>query len=175
MSVVTYNLRRDRDPSGVSGTGPSVATVVEFESGLTAMHWNSPTPSVTIHTDVRHIEQINGHGGASTLVIAETRLESAYRVVMPYLLAGGHNPVVCGAHPDHPDRLRLVFATGDEAGWRRWIALLDGSTDVAVHEEIGGEVEHRWTSPFGDFWLMYHTRPTTPTDNPLDTYDREDR
>lgn len=158
MSAVLSQLNRIHDVSGVSGEGDDVATVCEFSSGLVALHWNSPTPSVTVHTDVRHILQLHGHQGATLLVPAETRLEAAYRLVMPFLLAGGHNPVVCGPHPDHPDRLRMVFAPGDETGWRRWIALLDGSTDAAVREDIGGETEHRWTSPFGDIWLVFHTR-----------------
>ena len=169
MSVVTYNLSRDRDPSGVSGTGPSVATIVEFESGLTAMHWNSDTPSVTVHTDIRHIEQINGHGGASTLVIAETRLERAYRLVVPFLR--GDDWVTCAPHPDHPDRLRVTF--GAVSTWLFWIALFDGSSSAASHEDINGETHHTWISPDGDLWLQYFT-PLTD-EHPLENFDREDR
>jgi hypothetical protein len=157
MTASMFTLMRQRDLSGISGTGP-VGTVVEFDSGLTVLHWDTATPSVAVHTDSRHIEQLHGHEGATVLVPLETRLEASYRLVMPFLLAGGHNPVVCGPHPDHPDRLRLIFAPGDEKGWRRWIALLDGSTDAAVQEDLGDETEHRWTSPFGDIWLVFHTQ-----------------
>lgn len=162
MTATVSILQRHHDVTGVSGEG-LIGTVVEFGSGLTAFHWDTSTPSVTVYTDVRHVLQLHGHKGASTLIPAETRLEAAYRRIMPYLLAGGHNPVVCGPHPEHPDRLRLVFAPGDEAGWRRWIALLDGSSDAAVQEDIGGETEHRWTSSDGDIWLVFHTRHTTTT------------
>lgn len=173
MSATVSTLLRHRDISGVSGVGP-VATVCEFGSGLTAVHWDSETPSVAIYTDVRHVLNLHGHKGASTLVASETRLEASYRRVMPLILASAFNkPLMCAPHPDMPDRLRLVFQT--EVTWRRWIALLDGSTDVAVHEEVAGEMVHRWVSSDGNLWLTYAT-PLTPDDeHPLTTFDREDR
>lgn len=175
MTATLYHLNRHRDPSGVSGQGDDIATICEFPSGLVAMHWNSETPSVAVYTDIRHIERLHGHEGASTLEIDDApRLLKAYQRVMPHILASrdGWAPVMCAPHPDHPNSLRLIFP--DERVWRWWIALLDGSTDAAVQEDIGGETEHRWTSPFGDIWLVFHARHTT-TDHPLDTFDREDR
>jgi hypothetical protein len=154
MTATLYRLNRSHDVSGVSGEGAEVATICEFSSGLIALHWNSETPSVTVYTDRRHIEHLHGHGGASKLDIGETRLEAAYRVVMPFLLTGGANaPVMVGPHPDLPDRLRLVLA--NYPAWRYWVALLDGSTHAASHSDVNGEIRHRWIDPSGDIWIEY--------------------
>jgi hypothetical protein len=174
MTAALFTMQRRRDPSHVSGTG-LVGTVVEFDSGLTVLHWDTATPSIEVHPDSRHILQLHGHDGATLLVPFETRLESSYRRVMPYLLEGHRRPIACAPHPDHPDRLRLVFAPGDETAWRRWIALFDGSTDDAVHEEVSGEMQHRWTSSDGDLWLQYTTPLTDDNEGPLTVFDREDR
>ncbi len=160
MTAIVSTLQRHRDPSDVSGTGP-VATVCEFDSGLTVLHWDTATPSVTVYTDVRHVLNLHGHQGASELVTSETKLEQAYRIVMPYLLAGGNNPFQCGPHPDHPDRLRLVFH--NETDWRRWIALFDGSTFAASHVHTGSEVQHSWIATDGLVWLVYHSPLPSPT------------
>jgi hypothetical protein len=172
MSATLWHLNRHHDVSGVSGEGDGVATICEFPSGLIALHWNSDTPSVTVYTDIRHIEKLHGHEGASTVEIAETRLERAYRVVMPWLLAGGKGPFMCGPHPDQPDRLRLIFQ--DQAAWARWIALFDGSTHAATHVEVNGELRHRWIDPEGDIWMEYFS-PLADDNDPLETFHREDR
>ena len=192
MSAVVSTLMRHRDPSSVSGTGP-VATVCEFGSGLTAVHWDTDTPSVTVYTDVRHVLQLHGHGGASTLIAAETRLEKAYRLVVPYLLNSKQDslPLQVAPHPDHPDRLRLILV--NYPTWRWWAALLDLSTDTASHEEVDGEARHTVITPDGNVWLIWHSpladdeyertdsgdlivdyEPQADED-PLTTYDREDR
>lgn len=172
MTATVSTLMRHADPSGVSGTGP-IGTVVEFGSGLTAFHWDTDTPSVTVYTDVRHVLQLHGHQGASTLVAFETRLERAYKRVVPHLLSDLRIPVTCAPHPDHLDRLRLTFKS--EPIWRFWIALLDGSTDAASHEEQNGELRHRWISPDGDLFLEWFESPARATETDLQIFDREDR
>lgn len=164
MSATLYSLNRHHDISGVSGTGDDKATICEFESGLIAMHWNSPTPSVTVFTDMRDVENLHGHQGASTVeILDKDRLLRAYARVMPYALnAVVHKPHTIGPHPEHPDRLRLVFGSYAQEEWAFWIALFDGSTDAATQDEVNGEIEHRWISPDGDLWLIYHTRTETP-------------
>lgn len=154
MTATLYRLNRSHDVSGVSGEGDEVATICEFSSGLIALHWNSETPSVTVYTDRRHIERLHGHGGASKLDVGETRLESAYRKVMPFLLATNtHHPIAVGPHPEMPDRLRLAFLAS--GAWRYYIALLDGSSHAATHVEVDGELRSRWISPDGDIWLEH--------------------
>ena len=173
MSATLYSLNRDHDVSGVSGEGPDIATICEFPSGLVAMHWNSDTPTVTVLTDLRHVTKLHAHGGASTLEILEPRLVTAYKAVVPFLLAPGtaYRPLTCGPHPDHPDRLRLTFQT--RGAWRYFIALLEGSSDAATHVEVNGETEHRWISADGNLWLQWHS-PLAGED-PLAIFDKEDR
>lgn len=160
MTATLYTLQRHSDVSGVSGEGP-VATVCEFSSGLTAIHWDSATPSVAVHTDIRHIAKLHGHEGASVLEIYEPdRLLKAYARVIPWLLSARYadRPVTCAPHPDHPDRLLLGFKT--EKAWRMWVALLDGSTYAATHEEVNGEIRTTWISRDGGLWLQYRTPGT---------------
>lgn len=172
MTANVQTLMRYTDPSGVSGTGP-IGTVVEFESGLVAFHWDTDTPSVTVYTDIRHVLKLHGHAGASRLVpAASSRLEGAYQKVMRYLLNEYTRPVTVGPHPDHMDRLRLTFQ--DEPDWRMYVALMDGSTYSATHTEVNSEVCHRWISPDGDLWLEYFT-PLADDNDPLAVFDREDR
>ena len=171
MTANVQTLMRHRDPSGVSGTGP-IGTVVEFDSGLVAFHWDTDTPSVTIYTDIRHVLKLHGHEGASILVpIEASRLERAYQLVMRFLLNEYTRPITVGPHPDHADRLRLTFL--DEPDWRYYVALLDGSTYAATHEEVNGETRHRWVDPTGSLWLEYST--PLAAEDPLTTFDREDR
>lgn len=162
MTAALFTLLRRRDPSGISGTGP-VGTVVEFDSGLTVLHWDTATPSIAVHTDSRHIEQLHGHEGATVLVPLETRLERAYRRVIPFLLGRrcDDRPITVKPHPDHPDRLRMTFNTGRQ--WAFWIALLDGSEAASTHTEVNGEMRHCWIDPDGDIWLEYFS--PLPKDN----------
>jgi hypothetical protein len=157
VSALTYAFNRHHDVSGVSGTGP-VATVVEFDNGDAVLHWDTDTPSTTVFSDIRHIEALHGHGGASTLELLETdRLLKAYQQVVPWMLGARYldRPLTCAPHPDHPDRLRLVFR--EQRVWAFWISLLDGALAASVQEEVNGEIEHRWTSPDGNLWLVYYT------------------
>lgn len=174
MTAAMYSLMRHRDVTGISGEG-HVATIVEFDDGHTVLHWDTATPSTTVYTDIRHITALHGHEGASTLEpLDNSRLLAGYQRVTPYLLtAEPRKPLMVAPHPDHPDRLRLVFDSTGSA-WAFWVALLDGSTHAAVHEEVNGEIEHRWVSPDDNLWLVYYTPTATATD-PLTTYDEEDR
>jgi hypothetical protein len=161
VTAVVYSLNRHRDVSGVSGEGDEKATVVEFASGLSVLHWNSDTPSIQVHTDVRHILDLHGHGGASTLELYEGhRLLTAYQQTTVWLLSARFHdrPISVKPHPDHLDRLLLTFK--DERPWRMWIALLDGSTYAATHEEVKGQIRTTWVSPDGNLWLEYSTPGT---------------
>lgn len=173
MTAATFVLHRHEDKSGVSGTG-LVAEGVEFSDGSVALRWHGEYPSTAAWEDIRGVEAIHGHGGLTVVEYAEPdRLLTAYQRVVPWMLSARYadRPVTCAPHPIHPDRLLLAFK--DERVWRFWIALLDGSSDAAVHEDTADETEHRWVSADGNLWLVYHTRHTT--EHPLETFDREDR
>lgn len=173
---VLYTLRRHHDVSGVSGTG-DVATIVEFSSGMTVLHWESDTPSIQVHPDFRQIEHLHGHGGASTVELNDTaRLLGAYQAVVPMMLNCDPQqmPLTVSPHPDHPDRLRLVFSSRtDWAVWVQGIAGFPNAVHAAVQEEKDGEVEHRWTTPSGDIWCVFYS-PLTD-ENPLQRFHQEDR
>lgn len=150
-------LLRHKDISGVSGTGV-VGEIFEASDGAVAIRWRGEHPAWGIWPDIRDLEAVHGHQGASVVEYVEPhRLLDAYKRVVPFLLSArtAWSPLTCAPHPDHPDRLRLTF--DGEANWRWWIALLDGSSDAATHEEVNGEMQHRWVSSDGNLWLIYHS------------------
>ncbi len=59
-----FQLDRDHDVSGVSGTGV-VADGVEFEDGAVVVRWRGERPSTVVWPDVASVEAIHGHGGAT--------------------------------------------------------------------------------------------------------------
>jgi hypothetical protein len=118
---------------------------------------------VTVYTDIRHITALHGHSGASTLeLLDKDRLLRAYQRTVTWLLSARYadRPITVGPHPDHPDRLRLTFK--DERVWKFWIALFDGSSDAATHDEVNGEIAHTWIDPEGDIWMQYFTPAASP-------------
>lgn len=156
MSILTGRLLRHIDKSGVSGTG-DVAELAEFSDGAVAVRWHGEHPSTAAWNDIRDVEIIHGHQGATEIVFDDNaRLVRAYKRVVPLLLEGHRHPFLVAPHPDHVDRLRLVFS--NEIAWSFWVALLDGSTYAASHSEVNGEMRHCWITPDGSIWLEYFTR-----------------
>ena len=183
MSATVSTLMRHRDVSGVSGVGP-VATVCEFSSGLTAVHWDSATPSVAVYTDVRHVLDLHGHEGASELVLYDNaRLVAGYKQVCFWLtreMTPERLPLSVAPHPDWPDRL-LVKLRPTSLSF--WVALLDGSMHAATYEQVRGEIVTTWVHPSGDLWLECretgtyedllagHTYNAYPDNDPYDPRD----
>jgi len=157
--TATFVLNRHQDVSGVSGTG-QVCEGAEFSDGAVALRWLGERPSWGLWPDIRDVEAIHGHEGATEISFTDNdRLLKAYQRVMPWLIApGGGRPLTCAPHPDRPDRLLLTFHS--EVLWAFWVALLDGSTHAATHEEIDGEIHTTWISPEGDLWLQYSVAGT---------------
>ena len=63
-----FELHRDEDVSGVSGTGV-VAEGVEFRDGHVALRWVvGRHPSTVLYDDVRAVTAVHGHGGLTRLV-----------------------------------------------------------------------------------------------------------
>jgi len=65
-----YDLVRDEDVSGTSGTGV-VAEVCEFDNGWAVVAFLMHTAgiaNVIVYADIAHIEAIHGHGGRTRLV-----------------------------------------------------------------------------------------------------------
>jgi len=63
----TFQLHRDVDASGVSGTGV-VAEGVEFESGECVLHWLSKHSTLGIYPDIKALKTIHGHEGMTRVV-----------------------------------------------------------------------------------------------------------
>jgi hypothetical protein len=68
--VRLYDLYRDEDPSGVSGTG-HVAEVCEFSTGWCVVSFLPHTagiPNVIVYGNLTHVVAIHGHEGKTRLV-----------------------------------------------------------------------------------------------------------
>lgn len=57
-----FNLVRDEDASGVSGTG-NVAQGIEFDDGTAAMRWLTNTASTALYASITDVVMIHGHEG----------------------------------------------------------------------------------------------------------------
>jgi hypothetical protein len=62
-----FELRREVDESGVSGTGV-VAQGIIFDNGKIAMTWLSRHTSVAVYDNMEQVIGIHGHGGKTKVV-----------------------------------------------------------------------------------------------------------
>lgn len=64
-----FQLERDTDVTGVSGTGV-VAEGVEFSDGVVALRWTSAYPTSVVFHDrgMESVEAVHGHGGSTRIV-----------------------------------------------------------------------------------------------------------
>ena len=65
-----FQLKRNEDASGVSGTG-IVAEGVEFTSGMVAMTWHSPHRCVNIYENIKTVEELHGHEGKTEVIFLD--------------------------------------------------------------------------------------------------------
>lgn len=70
-STRRFELHRDRDASGVSGTGV-VADGVEWPDGSVSIRWRGERPSVVFWATVADAEAVHGHGGLTRFVWLDT-------------------------------------------------------------------------------------------------------
>lgn len=59
-----FELVRDEDISGVSGTGV-VAVGVQLPSGRCIIEWTVKYTSIALYNDIGTLDAIHGHGGAT--------------------------------------------------------------------------------------------------------------
>lgn len=59
-----FVLYRDRDISGVSGTG-LVAEGVQFADGTAVLHWLLAVTSTVVYANIEDLVAVHGHGGAT--------------------------------------------------------------------------------------------------------------
>jgi hypothetical protein len=61
-----FVLNRKEDKGGVSGTG-IVAEGIVFSNGKCVISWRTKYTSVAIYDDLKTLEAIHGHGGATQI------------------------------------------------------------------------------------------------------------
>lgn len=178
--MTEFVLHRYEDVSGVTGEG-DVAWGVEWPDGAVALRWPGEHPSTAVWPEIRDAEAIHGHGGKTVVMYKDSdQLVAWYERICKFLVAEWRRPITCGPHPDMPGRIRITY--DHYSDFTFWIALLDGSTDVVVHDEVDGMPQRRWTSPDGLVWLVFNGEPESTNspawadnDDPLESFDREDR
>jgi len=69
MTVRAFELHRDVDETGISGTGV-VAEGVQFSDGVIALRWTSQWPTSVVFHDrgMESLEAVHGHNGKTRVV-----------------------------------------------------------------------------------------------------------
>lgn len=69
MTARRFELHRNEDVTGVSGTGV-VAEGVEFTDGVVALRWRSAWPTSVVFHDkgMAAVEAVHGHSGSTQIV-----------------------------------------------------------------------------------------------------------
>lgn len=61
-----FNLVRNEDETGVSGTG-IVAQGVQFDNGRCAMAWMTSVSSIAVYDSIEDLVKIHGHNGKTVI------------------------------------------------------------------------------------------------------------
>ena len=72
MTFRRFELQRDDDPTGISGTG-RIAEGVEFSDGVVCLRWLTEWPSSVVHYErgMASVEAVHGHDGKTRIVFLE--------------------------------------------------------------------------------------------------------
>ena len=73
IPIIRFELWRDEDASGVSGTG-KVAAGAMFPSGRCVLEWLMPPYTMGWYEKIEDVEAIHGHDGKTQVVSHDTRL-----------------------------------------------------------------------------------------------------
>jgi hypothetical protein len=67
-----FVLERDKDASGISGTG-IVAEGIVFSDGTTVVRWCSQhqKPTTVVHESIQSVISLHGHSGSTRVVWSE--------------------------------------------------------------------------------------------------------
>jgi hypothetical protein len=121
--LIPFELHRDTDVSGVSGTG-KVAEGAIFSDGEAVIHWLGQWPTTTPHPKgIASIRAVHGHGGATRVVLPDDpagRLARIAEAHSKYIGGGGLTDGDCNecGHP-HPCPT-FVWATTDRDPLATW-------------------------------------------------------
>ena len=91
-----FELHRDEDVSGISGTGVVAEGVAFSDGGPVALRWTSEWPTSVVFHDlgVESLEAVHGHNGRTRIVWLDAKPESAEP--KPCEMCDGH-----GTDPHH--------------------------------------------------------------------------
>ena len=69
MTARRFELHRDIDETGISGTGV-VAEGILFSDDVAVLHWVSQWPSSVVHYEkgMESVQHVHGHGGKTRIV-----------------------------------------------------------------------------------------------------------
>lgn len=72
MTARRFELHRDVDETGISGTG-IVAEGVEFTDGVVCLRWLTEWPSSVVHYErgMDSVRAVHGHNGKTRIVILD--------------------------------------------------------------------------------------------------------
>ena len=119
-----FELHRDTDEGGVSGTGV-VAEGVQFKKGKVVISWLTEVSSCAFYDSIADVEKIHGHAGKTRIVWCDPPAPSehrgGYRDAAPPPPMGGTNSPK--ASITIPKRAWDVFVSSTGAG-TEVIALL---------------------------------------------------
>lgn len=68
-----FQLHRDEDETGVSGTGV-VAEGIEFSNGRVSFTWLTHQEAVNNYGSMKTVEELHGHGGKTRIVYVDPKL-----------------------------------------------------------------------------------------------------
>lgn len=67
MTAKRFEMQRDRDVSGISGTGV-VAEGIEFSDGTVVIRWLGDKPSTVVWPSIQAATAVHGHDGSTRFV-----------------------------------------------------------------------------------------------------------
>ena len=85
-----FELQRDIDVSGASGTG-RVAQGVVFDDGTCSMRWTTSTNSTCLYNSLADLERIHGHDGKTRVVMLDLEALAALKLTLHELEGEGPN------------------------------------------------------------------------------------
>lgn len=118
-----FELHRDTDVSGVSGTG-RVAEGAIFSDGAAVIHWTGHQyPTTTPHPEgIASIKAVHGHGGATRIVLADDPTDRLARIAQAHSkeTVGGMTSGLCNeCELPHPCPT-YIWATTDRDPLATW-------------------------------------------------------
>jgi hypothetical protein len=63
-----FHFYRDKDHTGVSGTGP-VVEGVQFTNGWCALRWITPQSSMCFYQSIEDVKAVHGHQGMTEIIL----------------------------------------------------------------------------------------------------------